>query len=161
MNQGLNALVAWLDTTAVHQTMQTVEWAVPAVQTVHILALAAVFASSLVLSLRAFQLAGTYWSPAQWAARLNGWIGGGLVMLLLSGILMISGEPGRSLDNALFQIKMLLLLLALVLFFALARSLRGLDGPGQRAPGAVRLLAGLLMLVWCAMMICGRWIAYT
>jgi len=157
----ISALVAWLDTTALHQTMQTVEWAVPAVQTVHILAIAAVFASSLVLSLRAFQLAGTDWSPARWAARLNGWIGGGLVVLLVSGALMITGEPGRSLNNALFQTKMLLLLLALALFFALTRSVRTFVAPGQRTSASVRLLAGLLMLVWCAMMICGRWIAYT
>lgn len=161
MSIWINELVAWLETTSAHQTMQTVEWVVPAVQTTHILAIAAVFASSLVLSLRALRLAGTDWSPAQWGARLNGWVGWGLVVLLLSGVLMICGEPGRSLNNALFQAKMLLLFLAIGLFLALSHAFRGLERQDQTAPGVIRLLAVLLVLVWLAIIVCGRWIAYT
>ncbi|MBT2186139.1 DUF6644 family protein [Sphingobium nicotianae] len=161
MTQWINELVTWLETTSVHQTMQTVEWAVPAVQTIHILAIAAVFASSLALSLRTLQLAGSDWSPAQWGRRLDGWIGWGLAVLLVSGVTMICGEPARSLNNFLFQTKMLLLLVAIALFLALSRSVRGLVQPEQRTPGGVRLLAILLVSVWIAIIICGRWIAYT
>ncbi|MBN8830922.1 MAG: hypothetical protein J0G94_09905 [Sphingomonadales bacterium] len=161
MAELIDGLVSWLEGTGLHQTMQTVEWAVPAVQTIHILAIAAVFASSLALSLRVFHLAGSDWSAAQWGARLNGWVVWGLVVLLLSGALMICGEPGRSLNNALFQTKMILLVVALALFFALARGVRALVRPEQPALGSVRLLAGLLILVWLAIIVCGRWIAYT
>jgi hypothetical protein len=154
-------LVAWLETTHAHSIMQTVEWVVPTVQTVHILAIAAVFASSFALSLRALRLAGLDWSPAQWGARLNGWIGWGLVILALSGALMICGEPGRSLNNMLFQTKMILLIVAIMLLLALSRGMKRLDRPESKAPANVRLLAVLLVLVWVAIIICGRWIAYT
>lgn len=161
MNELIDGLVGWLETTHAHAFMQTVDWAVPTVQTVHILAIAAVFASSLVLSVRALEFAGRDWSLAQWGARLNGWIGWGLVILLVSGILMICGEPGRSLNNLLFRVKVVLLLAALALFLALAGRIRRLDAAAQPIPGGVRLLGCALMLVWLAMIVCGRWIAYT
>lgn len=157
----IDSLVAWLEGTSLHMTMQTVEWMVPTVQTVHILAIAAVFASSVTLALRTLQLAGTDWSPAQWGRRLNGWVGWGLLILLISGLFMITGEPARSLNNVMFQTKMLLLLVAIGLFWALVRGVRGLDQPEQRSPGGVQLLAALTVLVWLAIIICGRWIAYT
>lgn len=52
--------------------MQTVPWAVPPVQTLHILAISAVLVSTLVLSIRAIGLAGVYLAPARWLSRLSG-----------------------------------------------------------------------------------------
>jgi hypothetical protein len=161
MSQLIDGLVVWLEGTGLHQTMQVVEWAVPAVQTVHILAIAAVFASSLALSLRVFQLAGMDWSVARWGERLNGWVKWGLVVLLITGAVMVCGEPGRSLNNTLFQTKMVLLFVALALFFSLARGVRDIVHSDVAVSGSVRLLAALLILVWVAMIVCGRWIAYT
>lgn len=161
MNGWIDPLVAWLETTGMHQTMQTVEWAVPAVQTVHILAIAAVFASSLILSLRTLRLVAADWSPARWSRRLNGWIGWGLLVLLVSGALMICGEPARSLNNVLFQTKMVLLIVAVATFFGLARGLSAIEAPEQPASAGLRGLAVLLLLVWLAIIFCGRWIAYT
>jgi hypothetical protein len=161
MTAPINSLVRWLEQTHVHQFMQTVEWAVPAVQTIHILAIAAVFASSLVLSGRTLRLVGGDWSLAQWGKRLNGWIGWGLVVLLVSGVLMICGEPGRSLSNTLFRVKVMLLLVAIALLIAFVRRIKRLGESAQPTPAGVRILGACLMLVWLAMIICGRWIAYT
>ena len=157
----IDGLVSWLEGTGLHQTMQVVEWAVPAVQTVHILAIAAVFASSLALSLRVFHLAGVDWSAARWGDRLNGWVVWGLVILLISGAIMVTGEPARSLNNTLFQLKMVLLFIAIALFFALARGVKGLVQSEMAIPGSVRFVASLLILVWLVMIVFGRWIAYT
>jgi hypothetical protein len=161
MTAPINSLVLWLEQTHAHQFMQTVEWAVPTVQTIHILAIAAVFASSLVLSGRALQLVGGDWSLAQWGRRLNGWIGWGLFVLLVSGVLMICGEPGRSLSNTLFRVKVVLLIVAVALLIPFVRRIGRLDERVQPTPASVRILAAGLMLVWLAMIICGRWIAYT
>lgn len=161
MNDLLNGAVRWIDTLQLHQLMVNIGWAVPLVQTIHILSIAVVFGSSLVLSLRALQLAGGDLSPASWGARLNGWIGWALLVLLLTGALMICGEPGRSLLNTTFQIKMLLTLVAVILFIGLARRIRVLDRADEPTPGAVRMLGALLLLLWLAIITCGRWIAYT
>ncbi|HEY0339387.1 MAG TPA: hypothetical protein VGC34_01155, partial [Steroidobacteraceae bacterium] len=47
---------AWLQQTAFSQTLQNVEWVVPAVQTVHILCIGAVISAALALALRQFGL---------------------------------------------------------------------------------------------------------
>lgn len=161
MNDLLNGLVSWIEKLQLHQVMVNVGWAVPLVQTIHILSIAVVFGSSLVLSLRALQLAGGDLSPAGWGVRLNNWIGWALLVLLLTGALMICGEPGRSLLNGTFQIKMLLTFAAVVVFMLLARRMRLLDRVDGMTPGNVRWPAALLLLLWLAIITCGRWIAYT
>ena len=159
MNEWLSGLVSWIETLGLHDRMQTIEWAVPLVQTVHILAIAAVFSSSLVLALRTAHVSGIDWSPARWAQRLNAWVGTGLGILLLSGTLLIIGEPKRSLLSTPFQLKMMLLLAAIAVFLALGYRLQRLDPP-DRATWIERVLAALLVLLWCAIIACGRWIAY-
>jgi hypothetical protein len=160
LNDTLSGLVTWIETLPLHQTMQTVDWMVPATQSVHILAIAVVFSSSLVLALRAAHVSGVDWSPARWGQRLNGWVGSGLVVLLLTGILMIVGEPGRSLLNFTFQLKMVLLIAAVAVFLLLSHRLRQLDPP-EHATIVERALAGVLVLLWVAIIACGRWIAYS
>ena len=159
MNQWLSRLVSWIETLGLHDRLQTVEWAVPAVQTVHILAIAAVFSSSLVLALRTAHVSGIDWSPARWGQRLNAWVGTGLGILLLSGSLLIIGEPERSLLTTPFQLKMMLLLAAVTVFLALGYRLQRLDPP-DRATWVERVLALLLVFLWVAIIACGRWIAY-
>ena len=159
MDAWLTGPVAWMETLPLHNFMQNHDWAVPAVQCVHILAIAAVFASSLVLALRAAHVSGIDWSPARWGERLNAWVGAGLVILLLSGAVLIVGEPARSLLSGVFQAKMLLLVAAVTVFLILSYRLARLDPP-DRATIVERLLAGLLVLLWLAIIGCGRWIAY-
>ncbi len=160
MNGRLNELVAWLETLRLHGTMQNVDWMVPAFQTVHILAIAIVFSSSLVLALRAVHVSGIDWSPARWGQRLNAWIWTGLVVLLLSGSVLIIGEPGRSLLNWTFQLKMILVVVAVAVALTLTHRLRHLDPP-ERTTIVERLLAVVLVLLWMAVISCGRWIAYS
>ena len=54
----LDQLCSWLKVTRLSVTVQTLEWVVPAVQTVHILAIAADVASSLAIALRALDSVG-------------------------------------------------------------------------------------------------------
>src|SRR5262249_38387694 len=74
-----------------------------------------------------------------------------LIVLLLTGIVMIVGEPPRSLKNPLFQIKMALLFAALVATVICQVTLRrhpdfGDLTTGRRAGAAT--LASISMLLW-------------
>jgi hypothetical protein len=159
MNAWLTALSEWLMTLGLHQTISNVEWIVPAVQTVHILAIAIVFSASLILSLRAANVSGVDWSPARWGARLNHWTATALVILLVSGAILIIGEPERSLLSPVFQLKMVLVVIAGLLSWWLASRLKHLHGEGS--VGFVeRLVAVLVVLLWVAVISAGRWIAY-
>jgi hypothetical protein len=137
--------------------MQDQSWIVPTVQTVHILAIGFVFSSSLILSLRAAGASGIEWSPAQWGRRLNRWVGWSLLVLLLSGSILIVGEPARSLLSPVFQLKMLLVIATGLLVWWLATRLQKQH---EQASASNRGLAVLIVLMWVAVISCGRWIAY-
>ncbi len=152
-----STLVAWVETLPLHDAVRDTPWVVPALQSVHILAIALLFGSSLVLALRAFGAVGPDWSAAQWANRLGPWLWSALGVLLLTGAAMILGEPERTLPNATFQVKMIQLVPAVALAALLLRRLRA-----ERPPGAIeRGLAGLMMLLWVLIVCAGRWIAYS
>ena len=159
MNDQLTLLSRWLETFQLHDAMQNHDWIVPTVQTVHILAIGFVFSSSLILTLRAMSVSGIEWSPAQWGHRLNRWVGWSLLVLLVSGAILIVGEPARSLLSPVFQLKMGLVVVAGLLTWALAHRLQRFDQPDY-ATGRERGLAVLIVLLWMAVISCGRWIAY-
>lgn len=135
-------------------------WAIPTVQVIHILAIAASFGAILMLNLRLFGKAGTGQSIAQVSARFVPWIWAGLVVLILSGLLMIVGEPVRELINPIFWIKMVLVVGAILfsLWFH-NRALKRLS-TGQEVGGGLKAGAIFVIALWCVIMLCGRWIAY-
>jgi hypothetical protein len=90
------------------------------------------------------------------AARFLPPIGICLVLLLVTGTLLIIAEPARTIANPVFYIKMGLLAVALgtTLFLrSAARSSGAADGPHSAAAVAV-------LLLWAAIMVAGRYIAY-
>jgi hypothetical protein len=135
---------------------------VPAIQTVHILAVALVISSVLLLSLGVFGLHGRGQPLARTVGRFVPAIRWGLPVLLVSGALMITAEPDRALPNPAFQLKMALLVAAAALTWASTRRLQG--GSALRAPGAgvgMRVATAVALGLWLAVLVAGRWIAYT
>jgi hypothetical protein len=158
----LEAVSVWLADTALSRLLQTVDWLVPAIQTMHILAVALVISSVLLLTLAVFGLHGREQPLARTFARFSPGIRWGLPVLLVSGALMITAEPDRALPNPAFQIKMALLLGAATLTWASARSLRRAPaGAGAPRSLGLRVAAAVSLGLWLAVLIAGRWIAYT
>ena len=58
MRHAVSVFCAWLERTPLSRQLQTIEWIVPAVQTVHLLAIAALMGATLVLNLRLLGVAG-------------------------------------------------------------------------------------------------------
>ena len=80
-------------------------------------------------------------------------------MLLITGIVMIVGEPARSLKNPVFQLKMALLLAAMaVTALHQLRLARRHALPNGR--GTALLIALPSLGLWAAIVFAGRWIAY-
>lgn len=159
----LQHFAAWLAHTPISQFIQNVLWIIPAVQTVHILAIAAVLSSVAMIDLRIFGLAGRGMTMAETAGRFVPWIWWSLLVLAVTGVTLITGEPVRSLTNPAFQIKMALLLAAMMVTFVFQRSVSR-QAPAwdsvPRLPGAVRIAALATLLLWFAIAVFGRWIAY-
>jgi uncharacterized membrane protein len=155
-------LIAWLEKTELSQTIQIIPWIIPLTQTIHILAIAAVIGSMGLLDLRVLGLAARGQSLPSVRKRLLPWMWRALIVLFLSGCILVIGEPGRSLANPIFQVKMLLVLIAIVTSVLFARSLRTVDAAGDeaRAPVFAKMAAFVSLLLWICIVFAGRWIAY-
>jgi hypothetical protein len=155
------ALAQWLSDTRLSFAIREFDWLVPLLQTVHILAIAMVMSSIFLIALRMLRVTRTQPLMAT-TDRFLPWIWSGLVLLALSGALLIVGEPLRALPNPAFQIKMLLLALAIALTGSFAVSLHHDPARWDRhATTASRLLAVASLALWCAIAFAGRLIAYT
>ena len=159
----LNQICVWIDHTALSQAIQVTNWVVPTVQTIHILAVAVVASSALMIDLR---LIGVFWadrSMREVSSRFLPLVWWPLPLLLATGAIMIIGEPARSLKNPAFQLKMTLLVAALIITglfqFLKARNTAFGDPGSQPRTGAVTL-ALISMLLWSSIIFAGRWIAY-
>ena len=158
----LNDICHWIEQTELSQSIAAAAWVVPTVQTIHILGIAMVASSALMIDLR---LIGVFWSnrPVEAVkARFLPLIWWPLLLLLFTGIIMITAEPARSLKNPAFQLKMLLLIAALavtlVFQFLHRRNAAFGDVAGPRA--AAVTLAIVSILLWSSIIFAGRWIAY-
>jgi hypothetical protein len=89
------------------------------------------------------------------------WIWWALIVLLVTGSLLITGEPGRSITNPAFFAKMIMLVIVAALTFVLQRPLATDAGywDGNRAITA-KSIAILSLLLWSCIVFAGRWIAY-
>ena len=153
----------WLSGTGFSLWLQTHFWVIPTGQSIHILAIGALFGSALMLDMRIFGLAGCHRSLTQLSDRYEPWIWWAMVVLLCSGSILSIAEPVREFINPIFWIKMGLIPIAVVLNIAFYRTVRRKaavwDNEGT-PHAAVRTCAILLIFLWWAIMFCGRWIAY-
>ncbi len=159
----LHSFAQWLSDTAPSRFIQDVLWIIPAVQTVHILAIAVVLSSVAMIELRLFGVVGRNITLAQTAGRFLPWLWWGTLALAVTGLILITGEPGRALTNPAFQLKMVLLLIAIGVTFAFHRSVRkrSVLWSGAAQPlGVIRVAALATLLLWFSIAVAGRWIAY-
>lgn len=159
----VHEVIHWLAATPASSVIQRTFWLVPVVQTVHLLAIGIVIASGGMLGLRLLGWAGRAQTIAQSAARLIPWIWRALAVLLASGLVLIVGEPARTLGNPAFWAKIVSLSVAVVLLAGLQRSVRrdpAAWSDDALAPLAARWIGASTVLLWVAVLTFGRWIAY-
>ncbi|HEV8412028.1 MAG TPA: DUF6644 family protein [Bryobacteraceae bacterium] len=90
------------------------------------------------------------------AKALAPWTLFGLVTVLLSGPLLFSSDPDMYYLNRSFQIKMVLLLLAIVFHFTIRRKLLR----GELSTGLNGLVAGISLALWVSVIFGGIFIAF-
>lgn len=146
----------WLAKTGLAVALQDTPWAIPAIQCVHIAAIALLLMSSVVGQMRFAGLLATDESAACVAAWLRPRLRGFVAALLATGLLMIVSEPNRTLGNAVFWAKMGVVAFA----FGLSELQVGAALSQRPAAAWVRPAAFGILLLWIVAIACGRWIAY-
>ena len=137
----------WLAQTGVSFAIQSHEWVIPTIQSIHILAICAFVGSVMMVDLHVLGWAWRDHSLAETTKRFGPWIWWALGVLLVTGAVMIVGEPPRQLLAISFWMKM-----------ALVVSTASIQMTLVRRP--VKALAASTFLVWLCVIVLGRLIAY-
>lgn len=153
----------WLAATWLSQLFANAGWFVPTVQTMHILAIAAVVTLLGMLNFRLLRITRSGPALQSLAGGYIPWVWRAIVVLLITGILLTITEPTRELMNGSFRLKMLLVLVLVVLTAVFHSALRRdpeywSASPGRRALGSAIALTSLVLCV--SIVAAGRLIAY-
>lgn len=158
-----SAIIAWIYATPLSTSIRDILWVIPTVQSIHIIAITVLFGSALISDLRLAGVLATDEPLVNIVRRFYPWMRNALIVLLCTGLILIIAEPDRVLKNSTFWLKMALVIGAFTLTRLLRRPLLRTPGPTQRdsEPSLIKALAWLSIGLWCVVIICGRWIAYT
>jgi hypothetical protein len=160
----IQSFAEWLSLTTLSALIQTHNaWVIPTIQSIHIVAIGIVLTSVLMIDLRILGLAGHDQSLRETTDRFGPWLSGALLVLLLTGALMVVGEPRRELLSFSFWLKMFLVVVGTVIATVFKISLKSNATHWEQTPGsgrAVKSLAILTLLIWVCIVILGRLIAY-
>jgi hypothetical protein len=149
----------WLSNTPLSLKIQTVLWIIPAVQTIHILCVAIVMSTMAMLDFRLVGLAGRNQPISRTVNRWVPWVWGTLPVMLLTGCILIIGEPTRELMNPYFRAKMVMLLV--VVAITLLLHVKNKDAAYWQTKALAAKFAGSVsLLLWVGIVAAGRWIAY-
>jgi hypothetical protein len=157
-------LIALLEGSALADTIRENDNLFPLIESIHVLAISLVVGSILAVDLR---LLGLAWItrpvsrvtvgilPLTWCA---------FVLAVVSGALMWISNATKYLANGYFVAKMILIAIAgvnmLAFHFIGSRDQPRWDND-VGLPLRVRLAGGLSILLWMAVVTCGRWIGFT
>jgi hypothetical protein len=140
------------------------EWLFPQVEIVHVLALALVFGSILMVDLRLLGLNSRASAVSRLSAEVLPWTWGAFAVAALSGGVLFISKAHTYFYNLPFRLKFLCMALAginmLCFHFGDYRKVARWD---LRSPPPVGArIAGLLsVLLWVGVIFCGRWIGFT
>jgi hypothetical protein len=153
------SLFNWLGNTSVGLAIQESNWGIATGEMVHLLALAAMGGTILLVDLRLFGI-GMKRQPASRLAReLSPVFWTSLAVMFVSGVLILSGETMKCYYNPAFRLKMLLLFFAL-LFHATFHRNAVASATGTVSSFRSKSAAALSLALWLSVGLAGRAIGY-
>lgn len=153
----------WLATTpgsiALHESL----YAYRIVSTVHVVTLSLFVGTAAMLDLRLLGATMRDVPVSEVARRLRPWTVAGFLLMIVSGALLFYANPLPRYQNIFFRAKLAMLVLAGVNAWGFHRSVfrNGADWDlDPIPPRRARIAGGLALVLWAAMIMSGRMIAY-
>jgi len=164
MMQPFADIISYLENSGIADNIRENDLLFPVIESVHVLAICLVVGSILVVDLRLLGLASTKWPVGRVTRAILPLTWGAFVVAVVSGGLMFISNAAKYLGNGFFIAKMVLIGVAglnMVVFHVVgARDLPKWENQ-SRLPLPARLAGGLSILLWVAVVVCGRWIGFT
>jgi len=159
----VNSFAHALAKTGISHTLRVHEsWLIPGVQSIHIIGIAIIMGSLLMIVLRVLGWAGTDQTLRQTTERFGPWIIGALILQLVTGIVMIVAEPVRELVNFSFWTKMVFVAIGTFLagVFLIRLPKRNEQSDALMNRKSFKSLAVITLVVFLCIIVLGRLIAY-
>jgi uncharacterized protein DUF6644 len=153
----------WLEGLAWTTAIRESAWGYPMIETAHVASVVAFAGLVIMMDLRLVGLAFTHAPPMQIQRRLFPWQMAGLVPSTATGLLLFCVDPIRYYGNVFFWIKLVLLALAGLNALGFHRTTFRTAGrwdEDPQVPARARLAGAVSLLLWSAVIVSGRLIAY-
>jgi hypothetical protein len=162
MDSTIVAFSTWLKGTTLAWIVVHYSWVWPAAETLHFIGLAMLVGVIGLMDLRLLGMAKRL--PFAPLHRLLPWAITGFAICLGTGVVFFAGDPFQYIHNSVFGLKLLFIFLAganVVAFYVTGvfRDVEAL-GPGDDAPVAAKVIAGVSLILWIGVMYLGRMLPF-
>jgi hypothetical protein len=161
---GFVRFLQWYENSAFSTTMRTSTWAEPIVETIHVLTLTLFLGFVVLLDLRLLGVGMRRRRASEVMQQINPCLVAGFAVMVVSGVLLFSGDPLPFYNSIFFKIKMIMLVFAgvnvWVFNLTAGRKVAQWDQDSLTPPRA-KVAAIVSLVLWAAIVAAGRAIAYS
>jgi hypothetical protein len=151
--------IEWCNKLWIGEVIRKSTWLFPLVETIHLLGLALLLGTILIVNMCALGAIMRGRSISHVATQLATWTYSGLFVMLATGVLLFASEPMKCYESPPFRVKMIAFLLAVVYQLTIYRKLTKSDEIRSNYAGS-GALAGISLLLWFGVALAGRAIGF-
>lgn len=151
----LHTLFRLLGHTTIGVAMAQSTWGFPLIEMAHLIGLAGLGGTILILDLKLLGIGPGHLSPSRVVRELRPLFVSSLLIMIVSGILLVSAEALKCYYNPAFRAKMVLLFLAIAISYAMYRDLIRF-GDDDRPTVRLKAAAVLSLVLWLCVGAAGR-----
>ena len=149
----------WANNTWLGQSISDSIWLFPAIEGVHIVALALLLGAILVLNLRLMGVLMRDRSLPQLSRELETWTLSSLIVILATGAMLFASEAVKVFYSSPFRIKMVFLLAAIVFHYTISRRLMRKE-ESELSPILSKVAGSTAIVLWMGVGFAGRAIGF-
>ncbi len=157
----MNAIMTWMESSIVNKLVMGPDWTWPLLEILHFVGLCLLLGSLIVVDLRVLGVANN--TPLGKTHDFAIFAVIGFAINAITGVLFVFGDPFRYFPNPVFQMKMALVVFALLnaVYFerVLLPKIESNTG-NQPAGAAAKIIAVFSLLTWVVVIVAGRLIPF-
>ena len=155
------AIVVWLQGTAVSHWMRDLQWLWPLCETLHFIGLALLIGTAGIFDLRLLGFLKSL--PLKAAMQMRGWAATGILINVVTGVLFFVGAPDQYINNPAWWAKVAFLLVAIanIAVFETRQGARILALTAEQdTPRSFKIAGAVSIASWAAVLYFGRMLPF-
>lgn len=160
---GLAEFVTWLGETPWSIALHESQYMYAFIETAHVMGITIFVGTIAMVDLRLLGLAFKDVSVSAMLNKMLPWTVGGFLLMVATGLLLFYAIPVRTFHSLWFRIKAVLLIAGAINIWHFHHRVQqdvSKWDVGVRPPASARISAAISLVVWCGVIVTGRFIAY-